>query len=88
MNFDLQLFAEDALKNQTSNQLRRGIRSLNKRIEEHWAKIANPEEYYRDWFSEPERQPGRIRHWQKEIEDMEEAVRNRTDELNKRGESL
>ena len=88
MNFDLQSFAEDAVENQTSNQLRKGIRSLKKKIEIHQYKIENPWESYSDWFSKPERQPGRIRHWQKEIENMEESVQNRVDELKKRGESL
>lgn len=88
MIFDLQLFAEDAVKYQTSNQLRKGIRSLKKKIAIHQYKIEHPYESYSDWFSKPERQPGRIKHWQKEIENMEESIQNRIDELKKRGESL
>ena len=88
MIFDLQCFAEYAVKYQTSAQLRKGIRSLKKKIEIHQHKIKNPWESYSDWFSEPERQAGRIKHWQKEIENMEESVQNRLDELKKRGESL
>ena len=86
MNFDLQLFSERNLKNQTSNQLRKGIRSLNKRIEEHFAKIANPEKYYSDWNVEKDKQAGRIGHWQHEIKKFAESIQSRIDELAKRGE--
>ena len=85
MKFDLQWFAEDALENQTPAQLRKGIRSLKKKIAIHQYKIEHPWESYSDWFSEPERQQGRIKHWQKEIEDFEESIQNRVDELNRRG---
>ena len=88
MKFDLQLFAEDAVEYQTLRQLRKGIRSLKKKIAIHQYKIEHPWESYSDWFDEPARQPGRIRHWQKEIENMEESIQNRVDELKKRGESL
>jgi len=88
LKFDLQLFAEDAIENQTSAQLRKGIRSLKKKIAIHQHKIEHPWESYSDWFSKPERQPGRIKHWQKEIDNMEESIQNRVDELIKRGESL
>ena len=86
MKFDLQCFTEDALKNQTSNQLRKGIRSLQKKISIHHEKIRHPEKIYSDWYSNPDSQEGRIRHWQKEIDDFEEAIKNRIDELEKRGE--
>ena len=88
MKFDLQLFSEDAVEYQTSAQLRKGIRSLKKKISVHLYKIEHPWESYSDWFSKPERQPGRIKHWQKEIENMEESIQNRVEELKKRGESL
>ena len=88
MKFDLQLFAEDAIESQTSAQLRKGIRSLKKKIAIHQYKIEHPWESYSYWFDEPGRQPGRIKHWQKEIDNMEESIQNRLDELTKRGESL
>lgn len=86
MKFDLQLFAEQNLTEQTSNQLRKGIRTFKKRIAEHVAKINNPWTVYSDWFSEPAKQRGRLKHWQKEIEDFEHSIQNRIDELKKRGE--
>ena len=87
MKFDLQLFTEDALVNQTPNQLRKGIRSLKKNIDIHLAKIENPVAFCKDWNSRNEKaKSGLIRHWRKEIEDTEEAIQNRIDELRKRGE--
>ena len=89
MKFDLQLFTEDALENQTPNQLRKGIRSLKKKIDLHLSKIANPAEFCDDWHSKDDRAKfGLIRHWRKEIEDAEESIQNRIDELTKRGEQL
>jgi len=76
-----------ALENQTPNQLRKGIRVFQKRIAEHQYKIENPWTVYSDWFLTPERQSGRIGHWQKEIENFRESIQNRIDELRKRGES-
>ena len=48
MKFDLQYFNEDAIEHQTPNQLRKGIRSLRKKIELHLKKIENPAEYCDD----------------------------------------
>ncbi|MBQ6006185.1 MAG: hypothetical protein IJL14_08060 [Selenomonadaceae bacterium] len=87
MTFDLQYFTEDAIENQTSAQLRKGIRSLRKKIDIHQYKIEHPWESYSDWFSEPKSQTGRIRHWQHEIEKFKESIQNRVDELKKRGEN-
>ena len=87
MNFNLQLFAEKNLKNQTSNQLRKGIRAFQKRIEEHLAKINNPSASYPDFYNEPDKQAGRIAHWLHEIKNFNESIQNRIDELEKRGEN-
>ena len=86
MKFNLQLFAEKNLSNQTSGQLRKGIRSLNKRIDEHFAKIKHPEKIYADWYDEPDKQKGRIGHWQHEIKRFAESIQSRIEELEKRGE--
>lgn len=50
MKFDLQLFAEKNLENQTPAQLRKGIRAFQKRIEEHLAKINNPSASYPTFY--------------------------------------
>ena len=88
MNFNLQLFAEDAIAKQTSNQLRKGIRSLQKKIIIHQEKIEHPWESYTDWFSEPDKQAGRVEHWLHEVKNFQESIQNRIDELHKRGESI
>ena len=87
MNFDLQLFAEKNLRNQTPNQLRKGIRSLQKEIAEHLAKIENPPAHCDDWHSRNESaQRGLIKHWNHEIKKFSESIQHRIDELAKRGE--
>ena len=87
MKFDLQFFAEKNLQNQTPNQLRKGIRSLNKDLELHLKKIEHPEEYCVDWHSRDERAKiGLIKHWFHEIKTFKESIQSRVCELNRRGE--
>lgn len=87
MKFDLQFFAENALENQTSAQLRKGIRSLKKDLEVHLEKIENPADYCVDWNLRDERaKAGLIRHWLHEVKNFNESIQNRVDELAKRGE--
>ena len=87
MIFDLQLFAKESLGHQTSNQLRKGIRSFQKRIAEHFAKIDNPEKFCDEWSQyDDEHREGLFWHWQHEILTFERSIQNRIDELKKRGE--
>ena len=87
MNFNLQLFAEQSLQNQTSVQLRKGIRSLKKDLELHLKKIEHPADYCVDWNLRDERaKAGLIKHWLHEIKNFNESIQNRVDELAKRGE--
>lgn len=88
MKFDLQLFAEQNLKNQTPAQLRKGIRAFQKRTEEHLAKINNQSASYPDFYDEPDKQDGRIAHWLHEIKNFNESIQNRVEELKQRGEKL
>ena len=89
MKFNLQLFAEKNLQNQTPAQLRKGIRSLNRDLELHLKKIENPSDYCSDWNSKNERaKAGLIKHWLHEIRIFAESIQNRVDELGKRGEKL
>lgn len=83
---NLQLFAEQDLKKQTTKSLKRGIDSLTKNIEEHKVKIKNPEKYVDGWESYSEkRKAGLIKHWNKEISNFEESKNNRSEELKQRG---
>ena len=87
MKFDLQCFAEKNLENQTPAQLRKGIRTFKKRIDEHLAKIENPEKFCVEWNSYNDKQrEGLVCHWQHEIKNFVESIQNRVEELEKRGE--
>lgn len=75
---NLQLFAEKDLDNQDIEALRKGIKSLEKQIENHNKKITNPEGHYLDWNNvSPEIRRGRLRHWKKEISNFEKSIANR-----------
>ena len=87
LRISLQFFAEKDLSLQSPSNLRKGIRQLEKKIQEHENNLADPKIKWKDWdsFSE-ERKAGELRHWQKEIENFKESINNRYDELKKRGE--
>lgn len=86
---DLQLFSDKSLKYQTPNELRKGIKSIQKRLDEHRAKVENPLDFYPDWNLQSERKKeGDKRHWQHEIKVFEESIQNRIEELKARGEKI
>ena len=87
INLDMQFFAEKDLENQSSTSLRKGIRSLNKEVEIHKEKLKNPQNYDANWENKTEKQKeGLLKHWLKEINNQEESINNRIEELRKRGE--
>ena len=64
------------------------LRSLEKRVEDHYKKIQAPEKYCKDWDSYTERaKSGLIKHWKQEIDNFNDSISNRIDELKKRGEN-
>ena len=84
---DLQLFAEQDIKNQTSNSLKRGIRSYRKVIAKHEDKIQHPEQYDKGWQGKNDKQrAGLLRHWGKEIRNAEQSIADRIEELKNRGD--
>ena len=84
---NIQFFAEKDLAKQSSASLKKGIRSLEERIADHKQKIESPETFTEQWETMDERvKKGLLRHWKKEIEDFQEAVDNRIEELKKRGD--
>ena len=86
MPMNLQFFAEEDLSNQSTAALQKGIRSLEREVEEHEDKIANPAAYIDGWAEKsPEVQEGIKRHWNKEIQNFKDSIQNRIDELGKRG---
>lgn len=85
----MQFFSEKDIGKQSSNSLKRGIRSFNKLIDEHKDKIKNPQKYDANWDSKNEfAKNGLIKHWQKEINNFYESIRERMEELIKRGEKF
>ena len=87
INLNMQFFAEKDLENQSSTSLRKGIRSLNKEVEIHKEKLKNPKNYDENWENKTEKQKeGLLKHWRKEINNHEESINNRIEELRKRGE--
>ena len=89
INLNMQFFAEKDLKNQSSTSLKKGIRNLNKEIEIHKEKLKKPQNYDKNWENKTEKQKeGLLKHWRKEINNQEESINNRIEELRKRGEYL
>ena len=87
IKIDLQFFSEKDISNQNSKQLRKGVKSFKKRIEEHQNKLENPAKYDVGWEmkSETEKE-GLLKHWRKEINNFKESINRRTEELKNRGD--
>ncbi len=78
---------ESALADQRTPAIKKGIRSLEKKIEAHESKIRDPGKFILDWDSYPERKKlGTIGHWEKEISNFQKSIDNRINELKRRGE--
>ncbi len=78
---------ESDLAKQSATSIKRGMRSLQKEIELHKSKIANPPKYIPEWDTYPERRKnGLIKHWNKEIVNLHNSIENRIAELKERGE--
>ena len=83
----LQFFSESDIKKQESGSLKRAIRKYQKRIAEHQSKIGNPEKYVEGWSKKDDREKkGLIRHWQKEIKNLQTSIDDRIVELKNRGD--
>ena len=87
LRIDMQFFAEKDIANQESASLKRAVSKYRKRIDDHKLKIESPETAIPDWNNFDERyQQGLKKHWRKEINNFEESIQNRVDELKKRGD--
>ena len=83
----MQFFAERDLENQSSNALKRGIRSLTKKIELYEEKINDPKNYDKNWDTKSEiTKKGLLKHWEKEAKNLKDSINNRIEELSKRGD--
>lgn len=87
LKLDLQYFAERDLQRQNSNSIKRSIRKLSKRREEHKTYLVDPYEHAPDWdnLSEKEKQ-GLRKHWNKEIRNLTQQIEERKRVLKERGD--
>lgn len=83
---NLQFFAEKGLKNQSISELEKGIKSLKIKIDKHKYKISHPQEYYEDWENMSKREKdGAIKYWGKEISNQINGIKEREEEIKRRG---
>ena len=83
----INFFGEElALEKQTPHEIRKGIRTLRKRITEHEERIKNPNKLSYWNRLTPERKKGLLIRWGKEIDNFHRGIAKRIEELNNRGE--
>ena len=81
------MFSEKDIKKQDSSSLKKGLRSFQKRIEEHINKINDPNSHVPELNNlKPREQNGLTKHWKKEIRNFKESISNRIAELKERGD--
>lgn len=72
---------------QTPNEIKKGLRKIQKRKSEHEEYIKNPARHIPEWDSFDQRyKDGLIKHWRKEIDTFDQDISRRIDELRRRGE--
>lgn len=75
LKIDMQFFGNRNLQKMKSSQLIKSIKSWKHEIEEHKDKISHPDEHYPLWDTFDERQQnGYKKHWEKEIQTMQNDV--------------
>ena len=88
VSLSLYFFSEKGVEKESSASLKRRIRSLELRIKEHEMKIAHPE-YLKGWDNVPPKaRAGIEKAWKREIEAFKLGIKNRKEELKKRGEAI
>lgn len=87
LKMKLQFFAEEDIYRQESGSLKRAIRKYEKRVREHEDYLREPEKHCADWDDKSiEEQEGLKRHWNKEIRNFKQSIKDREEELRKRGD--
>lgn len=80
---------ESDIRNQSDGSLKKGIRNHKKEIDIHKDKIRNPQNHYPNWDRIDERKKkGYIKHWKKEINNFEDSIRRKEEELRRRGKRV
>lgn len=84
---NLQFFAESDIYKQESVSLKRLIRKFEKHRSEHESYLAQPEVHCTDWDEKSvAEQEGLKRHWRKEIRNFDQSIKDRVEELKRRGD--
>lgn len=84
----IQYFANKGILKQSDAHLKKSIASWSEKITVHQAKIADPRKYDSGWDDKSEaHKAGLIKHWQKEIQNFQNNIKEANDELDKRGNS-
>jgi hypothetical protein len=87
LKMKLQFFAEEDIYRQESGSLKRAIRKYEKRVREHEDYLKEPEKHCADWDEKSiEEKEGLKRHWNKEIRNFKQSIKDREEELRKRGD--
>lgn len=87
LKMKLQFFSEQDIYRQDSGSLKRAIRKYEKRMREHEDYLREPEKHCPDWMEKSiEEQEGLKRHWNKEIRNFKQSIKDREEELKKRGD--
>lgn len=82
----LQFFANKGIQKQSDKHLKKSISSWTANVDTHKDKIAHPEKYDPEWNSKPDAQKaGLLWHWEKEVRNFENNIKEAKDELAKRG---
>lgn len=82
----IQFFANKGILKQSDTHLKKSIVSWTENIAEHQAKIADPGKFDSEWDAKSDaHKAGLIRHWQKEIQNFQNNIKEANDELDKRG---
>lgn len=86
LKVNIQLFGTPNYSEMHTEGLRKTVKSLGKRIEEHQRKIQNPASIYPEWKNFPEERKQReIGHWNREIERFKDQRAAAEKELKNRG---
>lgn len=79
--------SERDLPKQDSNSIKRGLRKIRRRRDEHKGYLENPSSHVPDWDTYSELRKSRlIKHWRHEIDTFEKQIDDRIGELERRGD--
>jgi len=82
----IQFFANKSIQKQSDRELRKSMSSWKSRLAEHTDWLSNPKLHDQYWDEKtPRHKAGLLKHWQHEIENFKNNLKEAEDELKKRG---